>query len=137
MNDKYHWYTLVCSLFSLFIPKTIINLFDSCNIPRSQHHHFQVILKQLVEVVWRALNFVLRRWLATMPEVKDGFLNYLGCLSFILSRLTSTGCMICILSTEERRNISGKHYYDVYHTSLKWPLSRCMINNKYGLYEVW
>ena len=28
--------------------------------------HFQVVRKQLVKVVWRALNFVLRRWLAMM-----------------------------------------------------------------------
>ena len=28
--------------------------------------HFQVVRKQLVKVVWKALNFVLRRWLAMM-----------------------------------------------------------------------
>ena len=34
--------------------------------------HFQVVRKQLVKVVWRALNFVLRRWFATMAEFFRG-----------------------------------------------------------------
>ena len=59
--------------------------------------HFQVVRKQL----WRALNFVLRSWLAMMAEFARGKgwdLNFLWCLSCILSCLTLTGCMICSLS---------------------------------------
>ena len=67
--------------------------------------HFQDVRKQLVKVVWRALNFVLRSWLAMMAEFARGKgwdLNFLWCLSCILSCLTLTGCTICSMSTEER-----------------------------------
>ena len=46
--------------------------------------HFQVVRKQLMKVVWRTLNFVLRRWLAMMAEFARGKgwdLNFLWCLS--------------------------------------------------------
>jgi hypothetical protein len=40
--------------------------------------HFQVVRKQLVKVVWRALNFVLRRWWQNSPEVGDGIRIFFG-----------------------------------------------------------
>ena len=98
-HDKYHWYAFVCSLLRV----------NSCLfIPR--------IIRKLVKVIRRALN----------NSSQDGFLNYLWCLSCILSCLTSTGCMIYTLSTEE----SEKKYH-VHHTShvwcSRWWWERCWI----------
>ena len=81
----------------LYLGPSEIYSFHIVHLDLSILRHFLVVWKQLVKVVWRALNFVLRRWLATMPEVRDGFLNYLGCLSYCCCCLDITSSMTLLL----------------------------------------
>ena len=62
------------ALFSLFLylgPSEFYSI-HVIHLDLSILRHFQVVRKQLVKVVWRALNFVLRRWFATMAEFFRG-----------------------------------------------------------------
>ena len=62
------------ALFSLFLylgPSEFYSI-HVIHLDLSILRHFQVVRKQLVKVVWRALNFVLRRWFVTMAEFSRG-----------------------------------------------------------------
>ena len=59
--DEYPWIHFYSYLGPLEIYHVHVIHLDLNNL-----RHFQVVRKQLEKVVWRALNFVLRRWLAMM-----------------------------------------------------------------------
>ena len=59
------------SLFSYLGPSEFYSI-HVIRLDLSILRHFQVVQKQLVKVVWRALNFVLNRWFATMAEFFRG-----------------------------------------------------------------